>query len=70
MSTRYLLDTSVLLLVLKKDALARHKIAAIGTENAYVTSISLGDRKEMSNNCSQKYTGEHSHEQTPLFDAD
>jgi tRNA(fMet)-specific endonuclease VapC len=43
MSTRYLLDTSILILVLKKDTTARHKIVAIGTENAYVTSISLGE---------------------------
>lgn len=43
MNIRYLLDTSVLILVLKKDALTRHKIGAIGTENAYVSSISLGE---------------------------
>lgn len=43
MSTRYLLDTSVLLLILKKDTIARHKLTIIGTENAYVASISLGE---------------------------
>lgn len=43
MSTKYLLDSSVLIQLFKKDSVVRQKIAAIETGNVYIASIASGE---------------------------
>jgi tRNA(fMet)-specific endonuclease VapC len=43
MSTNYLLDSSVLVLLLKQDAAISHKLAEVGKANFYVSTVALGE---------------------------